>query len=104
MRSFRELGAIRGQKGNLEAWLFRIAGNVVTDHYRKRAVSVRFPFGHAVGEPGNRIQQRRVLLEALKPLAEAKGPEVRFLSHLKWRRTDYAMLPLVELPGGTAVR
>ncbi|MGB3097561.1 MAG: hypothetical protein WBB46_12610 [Candidatus Deferrimicrobiaceae bacterium] len=38
MRSFRELGAIRGQKGNLEAWLFRIAGNVVTDHYRKRAV------------------------------------------------------------------
>ncbi len=34
----RMLGAIRGQKGDLEAWLFRIAGNVVTDHYRKRAV------------------------------------------------------------------
>ena len=69
-----------------------------------RAVSVRFPFGHAVGEPGNRMQQRRVLLEALKILAEAKEPEVRFLSHLKWRRTDYATLPPVELPGGTAVR
>ncbi len=34
----RMLGAIREQKGNLEAWLFRIAGNVLTDHYRKRAV------------------------------------------------------------------
>ncbi|MGA7104015.1 MAG: sigma-70 family RNA polymerase sigma factor [Candidatus Deferrimicrobiaceae bacterium] len=34
----RMLGAIKGQKGNLEAWLFRIAGNVLTDHYRKRAV------------------------------------------------------------------
>ena len=34
----RMLGAIHGQKGNLEAWLFRIAGNVLTDHYRKRAV------------------------------------------------------------------
>ncbi len=34
----RMLEAISGQKGNLEAWLFRIAGNVLTDHYRKRAV------------------------------------------------------------------
>jgi RNA polymerase sigma-70 factor (ECF subfamily) len=34
----RMLGAIREQKGNIEAWLFRIAGNVLTDHYRKRAV------------------------------------------------------------------
>jgi RNA polymerase sigma-70 factor (ECF subfamily) len=34
----RMLGAMQGQKGNLEAWLFRIAGNVLTDHYRRRAV------------------------------------------------------------------
>ncbi len=34
----RMLEAIPGQTGNLEAWLFRIAGNVLTDHYRKRAV------------------------------------------------------------------
>jgi len=34
----RMLEAIPGQKGSLEAWLFRIAGNVLTDHYRKRSV------------------------------------------------------------------
>lgn len=34
----RMLGSIGEQQGSLEAWLFRIAGNVVTDHYRKRAV------------------------------------------------------------------
>ncbi|MGA6994222.1 MAG: sigma-70 family RNA polymerase sigma factor [Candidatus Deferrimicrobiaceae bacterium] len=34
----RMLSAIRNQTGNLEAWLFRIAGNVLTDHYRKRSV------------------------------------------------------------------
>jgi hypothetical protein len=50
------------------------------------------------------MQQRRVLLEALKLLVEAEGPEIRLLSHLKWRRTDYAMLPPVEFPGGTSAR
>jgi RNA polymerase sigma-70 factor (ECF subfamily) len=34
----RMLEAIPGQTGNFEAWLFRIAGNLLTDHYRKRAV------------------------------------------------------------------
>lgn len=34
----RMLEAILRQTGSLEAWLFRIAGNVLTDHYRKRAV------------------------------------------------------------------
>lgn len=66
-----------------------------------RAVSVRFPFGHALGEPGNRVQQRRILLEALKLLVEAREPEILLLSHLRWRRTDYNALPPVVLPGGT---
>jgi D-proline reductase (dithiol) PrdB len=69
-----------------------------------RAVAVRFPFGHATGEPGNRLQQRRVLLEALKLLAEADGPEIRPLPRLKWHRTDYAGLPPVDLPGVRAIR
>jgi D-proline reductase (dithiol) PrdB len=69
-----------------------------------RAVVVRFPFGHALGEPGNRLQQRRVLLEAFKLLIEAKEPTINSLKELKWRRTDYAALPPVELAGGLSTR
>ncbi len=58
----RMLGAIRGQKGDLEAWLFRIAGNVVTDHYRKRAVrsgEVELPDEIAGGnDPGAAVERK----------------------------------------------
>lgn len=69
-----------------------------------RAVFVRFPLGHALGEPGHRLQQRRVLLEALRLLAESESPEIRTLPELRWRRTDYTELAPVELPGGRLVR
>jgi len=62
-----------------------------------RAVALRFPFGHALGEKNKPEQHRRVLLEALKLLSEATGPELRPLTHLKWRRTDYAALPPIDL-------
>jgi RNA polymerase sigma-70 factor (ECF subfamily) len=58
----RMLGAIQGQKGDLEAWLFRIAGNVVTDHYRKRAVrsgEVELPDEIAGGnDPGAAVERK----------------------------------------------
>ncbi|MGA7104510.1 MAG: sigma-70 family RNA polymerase sigma factor, partial [Candidatus Deferrimicrobiaceae bacterium] len=58
----RMLGAIREQKGNLEAWLFRIAGNVLTDHYRKRAVrsgEVELPDELAGGDdPGAAVERK----------------------------------------------
>ncbi len=58
----RMLGAIQGQKGNLEAWLFRIAGNVLTDHYRKRAVrsgEVELPDEIAGGDdPGAAVERK----------------------------------------------
>ena len=58
----RMLGAIHGQKGNLEAWLFRIAGNVLTDHYRKRAVrsgEVELPEEIAGGnDPGAAVERK----------------------------------------------
>lgn len=69
-----------------------------------RALALRFPFGHALGEPGNRAQQRRVLLETLRLLTSARQPEIRSLPELRWRRTDYSALPPVELPGGTRLR
>ncbi len=68
-----------------------------------RAVAVRFPIGHAPGEPGNGAQQRRVVLEALAILARASEPTIEMLSQLKWRRTDYAALPPLELPDGSTL-
>ena len=68
-----------------------------------RVAFVRFPFGHATGEKGNVAQQRRVVLEALKLLVEAEAPEIRKLSHLRWRRTDYAALEPVTI-GDVTVR
>ena len=65
-----------------------------------RAVVLRFPFGHATGEKGRADQQRRVVLEALKLLVEAEAPELRKLTHLKWRRTDYDALEPIVFPRG----
>jgi len=65
----RMLGAIQGQKGNLEAWLFRIAGNVLTDHYRKRAVrsdDAELPEEVAGGEDTGAAVERKLDGDRLK--------------------------------------
>lgn len=79
----RMLGAIRGQKGNLEAWLFRIAGNVVTDHYRKRAVrsgEVEFPEEIAGEEDPEAAVERKLdgdrLRKGLQTLTEEQRETV----------------------------
>ena len=40
-----------------------------------RSLAVEFPFGHILGQPGNRELQRRVILHALDVLARAVAPE-----------------------------
>ncbi len=67
----------------------------VTERLRPpRALFLRWPFGHALGEPGNVPQQRRVLWEMLQDLRErpreARG-EVRELG-LRWRGEEYAAM------------
>lgn len=65
----RMLEAIPGQTGNLEAWLFRIAGNVLTDHYRRRAVrsdTVGLPEEIAGGEDPAVATERKLTGERLK--------------------------------------
>ncbi|MEK6709957.1 MAG: selenoprotein B, partial [Nitrospinota bacterium] len=39
-----------------------------------RAVFLRWPLGHPLGEPGHRAQQRQVLLDALGLLETAPAP------------------------------
>lgn len=65
----RMLEAISGQTGNFDAWLFRIAGNVLTDHYRKRAVrsgTVGLPEEMAGGDDPAVATERKLDGERLK--------------------------------------
>ena len=55
-----------------------------------RALFMRWPFGHALGEAGKREQQLHVLIRAFELLFEAQAPgEIRD-SELRWRREKYA--------------
>lgn len=64
-----------------------------------RSLFLRWPFGHALGEPGNVNQQRRVLWEMLRDVRtrpfEERG-EVREPG-LRWRRETYAPVDFQEL-------
>ncbi len=65
----RMLEGIRDQTGNLEAWLFRVAGNLLTDHYRKRAVRTEtdgLPEEIAGGEDPAAATERKLSGERLK--------------------------------------
>ena len=51
-----------------------------------RAVHVRYPFGHAVGEPHNPEKQRAVVLDALHLLDSATEPGTVVELPYLWRR------------------
>lgn len=54
-----------------------------------RALYLRFPFGHALGEAGNTNQQFAVLLLAFRLLFEAAEPGTIRDGELRWRRETY---------------
>jgi D-proline reductase (dithiol) PrdB len=54
-----------------------------------RALYLRFPLGHALGEPGNGNQHFAVLLLALRLLFEAEQPGTIRDAGLRWRRETY---------------
>lgn len=64
-----------------------------------RALFVKWPFGHPLGEPGNVLQHRRMLWECFADLRrrprEERG-EVRDLG-LKWRRERYRPVDFTSL-------
>ena len=67
--------------------------SIVRDYSEKvrppRTVSLRWPFGHPLGEPGNRPQQRAVLLEAFKQLYAINEPGTIIDLPFRWRRENY---------------
>lgn len=77
----------------------------VTERLRPpRALYLKWPFGHPLGEPGNVLQQRRVLWECFRDLhqrpRDARG-EVRDLG-LRWKRETYGPVDFAALDQGIA--
>jgi hypothetical protein len=54
-----------------------------------RFLYVRWPFGHAMGEPGNVAQQRTVLHDMLSMAIAARRPGLVVELPYRWRREAY---------------
>lgn len=59
-----------------------------------RFLYLRWPFGHALGEPGNVAQQRTVLHDMLSMAAGAPRPGMVVELPYRWRRETYP--PVVD--------
>ena len=75
----------------------------ITERIRPpRALFLKWPFGHAFGEPGNVLQQRTILWECLRDLRERPRAErgaVRDLPY-RWRREAYGPVDFAALDAG----
>jgi D-proline reductase (dithiol) PrdB len=56
-----------------------------------RAVHLKWPFGHPLGEPGNQAQQATVLHYALRALYDIEAPGSILDPPWAWRRQQYTM-------------
>ncbi len=55
-----------------------------------RSVHLKWPFGHPLGEPGNRAQQLSLIHYALKALYTVEASGSILEPGWRWRRTQYA--------------
>ena len=67
-----------------------------------RALYLKWPFGHPLGEPGNVPQQRRILWECFRDLRERPRDQRGRVRDpgLKWRREVYGPVDFAALDGG----
>lgn len=76
-----------------QAGIATIGITIVRDYTEKvkppRSVFLRWPFGHPVGEPFNRAQQRTVVLDCLEQLYAIRTPGTIIDLPYVWRRHDY---------------
>jgi hypothetical protein len=66
-----------------------------------RFLYLHWPFGHALGEPGNVAQQRTVLHDMLSMAVSAPRPGLVIELPYRWRRETYA--PTVDWKSPSAV-
>lgn len=55
-----------------------------------RALFVKWPLGHPLGEPHNAAQQRTMIFAALKLLITAQQPGLIVEPGYRWRRESYS--------------
>lgn len=53
-----------------------------------RALYIEHPFGHPLGDVGDRALQRRILLDCLDAAAELTGPGVIRVLPYRWSKDD----------------
>jgi D-proline reductase (dithiol) PrdB len=58
-----------------------------------RTYFVRYPFGHALGEAGNRAQQLQILRDCFNLLESATEPGVIVDSPYRWKRHTFSEPP-----------
>jgi hypothetical protein len=63
-----------------------------------RFLYLRWPFGHALGEPGNVAQQRTVLHDMLSMAGNAQRPGLVIHLPYRWRREVYPSVPDWNMP------
>jgi D-proline reductase (dithiol) PrdB len=70
---------------------FSIVKEVTEKTPPPRALYLHFPFGHALGEVGNRAQQLTLLYRVFQLLFSAEVPGTILDSGLHWRREKYTV-------------
>lgn len=55
-----------------------------------RAIFVKWPLGHPLGEPGQAAQQRTLIFDALLLLHTAQQPGIIAEPGYRWRREQYS--------------
>ena len=68
-----------------------------------RFIYLHWPFGHALGEPGNIAQQRTVLHDMLSMATSAPRPGLVVDLPYKWRREKYPSVIDWRTPGEALV-
>ncbi|HEY3042226.1 MAG TPA: hypothetical protein VGJ66_26085 [Pyrinomonadaceae bacterium] len=68
-----------------------------------RFLYLHWPFGHALGEPGNVVQQRTVLHDMLSMAVSASRPGLVLDLPYRWRREKYEPVHDWETPSAAVV-
>jgi D-proline reductase (dithiol) PrdB len=82
------------QRAVEQAGIPTISISIVREYTEKvkppRAIFLRWPFGHPLGEPGHRDQQAAVLDKAFKALYEIDQPGQIIDIPWRWRKETYS--------------